>query len=109
MQAIPDGGEQYVFVRRLVPDSVVFLSFTSHNIYPRPIFVCHCLGTAGPPPSVHIYYSDADTLDARHARHLRALPGVQLHELDCEGHRIIPQLKSNGDLLRILNTAMCGP
>lgn len=58
---------------------------------------------------VDIYYSRHDALDCRHALHLSGQPGVVLHELDCEGHRIIPQLKHTGALGRILRQAAFAP
>lgn len=59
-------------------------------------------------PRVRIYYSEDEPLDVLHARRLEPLTGVQLQPVRCEGHRIIPHLKRDGRLSRILEQAARG-
>lgn len=63
---------------------------------------------AAPPPRIRIYHSADDALDVRHARHLEGLANVELHPLRLDGHRIIPQLKRDGTLQRLLLEAARG-
>jgi pimeloyl-ACP methyl ester carboxylesterase len=56
----------------------------------------------------HLYYAKGNRLDACHAEHLAGLPGVHLHPVDLDGHRMVRVLRDSGRLIEILQGALDG-
>lgn len=63
---------------------------------------------SGPGPAIHLHYCGTHGRDARHAEHLRGLPGVHLHRYPGGGHRLVTDLRDSGELARILRDAVAG-
>jgi len=61
---------------------------------------------ACPGPQVHVHFCGSHGRDARHARHLRNVPGVTLHPYEGDGHRLVRDLRDRGELARILTEAV---
>jgi hypothetical protein len=54
----------------------------------------------------HIFVGIDSRLDRVHARRLSRLPGIQVHEFDAGGHRLIRSIRDSGLLTQLLEAAL---
>jgi hypothetical protein len=57
-------------------------------------------------PATHLYVGGSHGRDARHARHLAEVPGVEVHRYPGAGHRLVTDLRDRGQLASILRRAV---